>query len=103
LTLAEIEAPIAQQLYELRSAAALEILFRQLSQAEAKRRRITVKELMQNEIEAKLHSPDAREVRRRYEMEPGESGSYEDFENNVLDSSRRGQRRVRQEEFFDEL
>jgi protein-disulfide isomerase len=63
ITLAEIEQPVAHDIYALRTQALHGVLAKRLITAEARRRGITPQELLRIEIEQKVQAPPDDELR----------------------------------------
>jgi|RhiMethySRZTD1v2_1073278.scaffolds.fasta_scaffold19044_1 predicted DsbA family dithiol-disulfide isomerase len=63
ISLAEIEAPVAHEIYALRTVALQKLLAKRLIIAEARRRGITPQELLRIEIEQKVETPTDSQLR----------------------------------------
>lgn len=104
----DIDRRLGDQLYRLRSVALRELLANELIPSEARRRGITVKELLSQEIDQKVKAPTDEELRSTYEaaQRKGDIPSDKPF-----DEVKAGFREVRtsvtagdrQKAFFDEL
>ena len=107
LTLSEVEAPIVNQLFELRSAAVMDRLFSELLEEEAKHRGISPDELLKQETGPRLMPPSDEELRLLHEQErasnPSVPADLQQFKVQLLGAKNRAEERFRQEKFFDEL
>jgi hypothetical protein len=104
----DIDRRLGDQLYRLRSAALRELLANELIPSEARRRGITVKELLSLEIDQKVKAPTDDELRTTYEAarRKGDIATDKPFDE-VKDGFRKVRTSVRagdrQKAFFDEL
>jgi predicted DsbA family dithiol-disulfide isomerase len=107
LTLADVERSAAGRLFELRSAAAMERLFSELVEREARNRKISPDELMQKETQPRLPAPNDRELRELHQVDlaqnPTAPADFEAFKARLLGSKARAEERSRQELFFDQM
>jgi predicted DsbA family dithiol-disulfide isomerase len=82
VSLAEVEASVAHDIYASRTVAMRDLLTRKLIEAEARRRNVSVQELLRAEVEAKLSIPNEAELKEFFTQAQAEGriDPHQDFE-----------------------
>lgn len=110
ISVAEVDQSIAHQLFEIRSAAATERVLLELLKSEAARRGLSVDELLEAEVDAKITAPSDEALRAFYEEQKSSlqsrsepMPSFEEFKAQLSMMMERADGRARKEAFFDAL
>ncbi|HEX6245668.1 MAG TPA: hypothetical protein VFZ61_32310, partial [Polyangiales bacterium] len=107
-SLAEVEAQVAHQLFELRSAAAQDLVLSAVLKSEAAQRGVSVSELVRSEVEQKVTPPSQAELERAYQEEKqhdttGTLPSLEQLKPQLTEQLRRAERQLLEQRFMSQL